>query len=393
MRIAVTVIIALVLGIGAGIGTANLRLRSSAWDGNPAARGDFRHLSRLDGSEAGGKAQFSELEFDFGAMDISAEGSHAFRITNVGKGPLQIEAGDTSCGCTLSEIEHTELAPGQATEVTVTWRADGKIGPYRHTATVLTSDPEQSRVTLTVSGRITQAVRVVPQELAFGQLAVGEAAGGEVELFCHLDEPLEVVNWEFSEPEEAQFFDVTIEPLDEAAIESDPDAKSGVRVRVALKPGLPQGAFRQTIRLKTNLDEVPEVAVPVRGNLAGDISIVAIGSGWEADHNMLMLGTVRAAAGVRRQFLLVVRGPHRDSVAFEPVRVFPDWLEVEVGKASQIGGGTVTQTPLWIAIPQGAPPAVHLGSEQGEMGEVRLKTNHPKTPELRIRLRFAVEGQ
>ncbi len=392
MRIAITVIIALLLGIGTGIGTAKLRLQSSAWDGDPAARGGLRHGGGPEGSE-GGKARFSELEFDFGAMDISAEGSHDFIITNVGEGPLQVEAGETSCGCTLSEIERTELAPGESTEVTVTWRADGKVGPYRHTATVHTSDPEQSRVTLTVSGRITQVVRVVPQELAFGQLAMGEPADGEVELFCHLDEPLEVVDWEFSEPEEAQFFEVTVGPLPEEAIESEPDAKSGVGVRVALKPGLPQGAFRQTIRLRTNLDEVPEVAVPVRGNLTGDISIVAIGSGWEADHNMLTLGTVQAASGVRRQFLLVVRGPHRSTAVFEPVRVFPDWLEVEVGKTSEIGGGTVTQTPLWIAIPEDAPPAVHLGSEQGEMGEVRLKTNHPKTPELRIRLRFAVEGQ
>lgn len=392
MRIAITVLIALLLGVGTGIGTAKLRLWSSAWDGDPAARGGLRHGGGPQGSEGGGKAQFSELEFDFGTMDINAEGSHEFLITNVGEDPLQVEAGETSCGCTLSEIEHTELAPGESTEMTVTWRADGKVGPYRHTATVHTSDPEQSRVTLTVSGRITQLVRVVPKELAFGQLAMGEPAGGEVELFCHLDDPLEVVNWEFSEPEEAGFFDVTVEPLAKEVIQSDPDAQSGVRVRVALKPGLPQGAFRQTIRLKTNLDEVPEVAVPVRGNLAGDISIVAIGSGWEPDHNMLMLGTVQAASGVRRQFLLVVRGPHRNAVAFEPVRVFPDWLEVEVGKTLEIGGGTVTQTPLWITIPKGAPPAVHLGSEQGEMGEVRLKTNHPKTPELRIRLRFAVEG-
>ncbi len=392
MRIAVTVIIAFLLGIGAGVGTASLRLRSSAWDGDPAARGGLRSTIG-DPSRPDGKAQFSELEFDFGAMDITAEGSHGFTVTNVGEGPLEIEAGETSCGCTLSEIERTELAPGESTEVTITWQADGRVGPYRHTATVLTSDPEQPRVTLTVSGRITQSVRVVPRELVFSQVAVGEPASGEVQLFCNLEQPLEVLSWEFSEEEKAPFFEVNVEPLPEEELATEPEAQSGVRVGVTLKPGLPQGAFQQTIRLKTNLDETPEVSIPVRGNLAGDISIVAIGPGWMAEHNLLSLGTVDARKGVRRQLLLVVRGRYRDEVAFEPVEVFPSWLQVTVGETTPIGGGTVNQTPIWIAIPEGAPPAAHLGSEQGRMGEVRLATNHPKTPELRIRLRFAVEGQ
>ena len=393
MRILVTVILALVLGIGAGVGTATLRLRSSAWDGDPAASGGFRGRRAVDRAQSGGKAHLSELEFDFGTMDITAEGAHDFVITNVGEGPLHVESGETSCGCALSEIDRSELAPGESTTITLTWHADGRVGPYRHTATVLTSDPEQSRITLTVSGRITQTVRAVPRELVFSQVVVGEPAEGEVQLFCNLDEPLEVLSWEFSEAEEAPYFNVAVQPLSPEQLESDPDAKSGYRVAVTLKPGLPQGSFRQTIVLNTNLDNVPEVSIPVRGVISGDISVVAIGSALETDRNIVMLGTVDASQGVRRQLLLVVRGQYRDMVAFEPVYVFPDWLEVTVGETSQIGGGTVTQTPLWIAIPEDAPPAVHLGSEQGRLGEVRLKTNHPKTPELRIRLRFAVEGR
>lgn len=392
MRIALTVIIALLLGIGAGIGTASLRLRSSAWNGDPSGRGVLGDPSSAGRTQSSGKAQFSELEFDFGTMDINAEGRHEFLITNVGEGPLRIQSGETSCGCTLSAIEREYLAPGDSTEATLVWHADGRVGPYRHTATILTSDPEQPRVTLTVSGRITQAIRVVPQQLDWGQLAVGEAADGEVLLYCNLDTPLEVLSWEFLETEEAPFFQVDVEPLSGEQLASEPDAQSGARVTVRLKPGLPQGPFRQTIRLTTNLDEVPELAVPVRGTLAGDISLVAIGPGWEADHNLLSLGTVDSVAGVRRQILLIVRGPYRNEIVFEPAHVFPNWLEVTLGETSQIGSGAVTQTPLWIAIPQGAPPAAHLGSEQGKLAEVRLKTNHPKIPTLRIRLRFAVEG-
>ncbi len=393
MRIAVIIVVALVIGIGAGVGTANLRLRSSSWGGDPIGRGGSAGDALSQPGRASGKAQLGDLEHDFGTMDEKAEGRYDFTVTNVGEGTLEVTGGDTSCGCTMSEIEKSELAPGDSTNVTVTWRGEGREGPFRHTATVYTSDPEQSRVTFTVSGRITQAVRVVPGELVFSQLAVGDSANGEVQLFCNLDKRLEAPSWRFSESDESAFFEVAVEPMSAEQLSSDPNARSGLSLKVTLKPGLPQGPFRQRILLKTNLDEAPELAIPVRGSLVGDISIVAIGAGWDAEHGLLSLGTVGAAEGVRRQLLLVARGKDRDRVAFEPVRVFPDWLEVTVGETSQIGGGAVNQTPVSIVIPKGAPPAVHLGSEQGEFGELRLKTNHPRTPELRIRLRFAVEGQ
>ncbi|MDZ7616853.1 MAG: DUF1573 domain-containing protein [Patescibacteria group bacterium] len=392
MRVAVIIVVAFVVGIGAGVGTANLRLRSSVWDGDPIGGDSGGSVASRPG-QGSGKAQVGEIEHDFGSMDEHAQGRYDFAVTNIGEGSLEVTGGDTSCGCTMSEIEKSELAPGESTNVTVTWKGEGREGPFRHTATVHTSDPEHSRITFTVSGRITQAVRITPRELVFSQLAVGDSAEGEVQVFCHLDKPLEVSGWGFSEAAEASFFDVTVEPMPAEQLASNADASSGVRVKITLKPGLPQGTFRQRILLKTNLDEAPELAIPVRGNLVGDISVVAIGPGWDAEHSLLSLGTVRASEGIRRQLLLVARGDHREGMAFEPIRVFPDWLEVTVGETSQVGGGTVNQTPVSIVIPEGAPPAVHLGSEQGELGEIRLKTNHPRTPELRIRLRFAVEGQ
>jgi len=334
----------------------------------------------------------SELEFDFGTMDESAKGRHDFMVTNVGEGVLEVTAGETSCGCTMSEIEKSELAPRESTKVTITWNAEGRSGPFRQTASVFTSDPDHSRVTFTVSGRIVQAVRVVPRELVFSQVAVGDSAEGTIRLFCNLPQPLEIQGLEFSETEEAPYFDAQIEPLSGVQLASETGAQSGAQLLVTLKPGLPQGPFRQKILLKTNLEEASELVIPVRGTLVGDISIVGVGSGWEAEQSLLALGTVDSTDGVRRQLLLITRGEDRDNVVFEPVRVFPSWLEVNVGKTVQVGDGTVNQTPVWISVPKGAPSAVHLGSEQGELGEVRLKTNHPRTPELRIRLRFAVEG-
>ena len=164
MRITLIVLVAVLVGMGAGVGTAHLRLRSSEWNGDPIGTGeDAAVRAAADGGS--GKAELSELEFDFGTMDESAKGRHDFMVTNVGEGVLEVTAGETSCGCTMSEIEKSELAPRESTKVTITWNAEGRSGPFRQTASVFTSDPDHSRVTFTVSGRIVQAVRVVPREL------------------------------------------------------------------------------------------------------------------------------------------------------------------------------------------------------------------------------------
>jgi len=90
--------------------------------------------------------------------------------------------------------------------------------------------------------------------------------------------------------------------------------------------------------------------------------------------------------------ILVVKGPHRKEVKFKPIEIFPKFLEVEFGKTTQINKGIVLQTPLTVRIPAGCRPANHLGSKQGELGRITIETKHPKAPQLRILVKFAVEG-
>jgi hypothetical protein len=64
---------------------------------------------------------------------------------------------------------------------------------------------------------------------------------------------------------------------------------------------------------------------------------------------------------------------------------------VEPGKTSYSETSQISQTRLVIRIPPGAPAESHLGDGAGELGRIRLETNHPDVAELEIRLRFAVE--
>jgi hypothetical protein len=69
-----------------------------------------------------------------------------------------------------------------------------------------------------------------------------------------------------------------------------------------------------------------------------------------------------------------------------------DVLKVEIGQTTPVNNGAMSQTLLTIAIPPGSPPANHLGSDTGKLGQIKIRTNHPNVPMLRILIRFAVEG-
>jgi len=394
MKIWLVVGLAAVLGAAAGFGTALVRVR--IW---PSSDGSsLGAVERTDPrmpplAEPGGpqpKVVVDADTHDFGLMDNHATGRHDFLFTNPGDAPLTLEAGDTSCKCTLSKLEKTKVAPGESTTVGLEWTGEDFLGPFRQTATIFTNDPSHPRITLTIKGRISASTRVVPSELVFSRISVGETASATVRVFGYRPEPLEIAGHELSDPTTAEQFEVRFEPLPSDQVEEELDAKSGYSVEITVKSGLPLGAFRQKILLRTNLEDSPTVEIPVKGVVGSEISIV--GPGWDEETGILTLGSVNSRVGIERTLIIRVGGPHRKEVNFELIESVPDLLRVKPGKLRELNNGRVTLTPLTIQIPKGARPANYLGSEQGEFGRITLKTNHPQAPELRILVRFAVEG-
>ena len=388
MKTIVAILVVVILGIALGAATAVFRLGPETWVvNNRVAR---RSLPRDTGPEGTPRSTVDHEEYEFGTMDADVKGTHDFLFTNTGDGTLDLTVGDTSCRCTMSKLAQSSVPPGQSTKVTMTWTAEEVLGPYRQTATIFTNDPARPRVTLTVSGRITAAVRVVPQELVFSSVSAGQSATAEAELFCYLQDPLEILGFKLADTSTAEQFEVAFEPLSADRLAEDPDAHSGQLVKVILKPGLPQGPFQQKILIRTNLEASPAVVLPIEGVISSEIAVV--GRGYDQETGVLTLGTVDGQTGVQRRLMLIVRGPYRKEVKFQPAKITPDSLKVEFGKATQINNDTVMQVPMTIRIPPGTGPAAHLGSKQGKLGEILLETNHPRCPQLRILVRFAVEG-
>ncbi len=295
------------------------------------------------------------------------------------------------------EIADSTVAPGESTTVHVTWKSKQYSGTFKQSVTINTSDPNRREVILTISGEYTQQLHVNPNELNFGQIVGNEPVTREARILCNLsNHPLEVTGHEFSEPELAKFFAVEIRPLAHEELPQTGRVFSGALVKVTAKPGLPPGRFQPRILLKTNLSSMPEVDLPLFGSIGKDVSVA--GSGWDDDIGVLTIGPVKAGTAVQRQLLLFARGADAKNVRYNVVHVEPDFLKVTLGETTVMGDGKLAKTPLTIEVPPRSTPASYMDAGTdgtlvgGKAGQIKIDTTSAEVHQLRIAVRFAIEG-
>jgi len=327
---------------------------------------------------------------DFGSVEPQIKLKHAFVIRNEGDGVLTLKAGPTTCSaCTIAELTHDKVPPGGSTEVVVEYEA-GVRATFRQTATVLSNDPRKSRIELTVTGTISARYSINPPVLDFGNVPAGESATVETRIEQFMPGEFTVEPPQIESGGSSELFELRVEPLAEADL--SPEAVNGYQLLATVKPGLPLGPFRRTIRLTIGLDKEGKKAeqqIPLLGKVVSDLSIV--GSGWRSDVGVLTLGSVPSKSGLSRELMLLLRGEHRDRIEVEPKELDPPWLKVSLGERSKLNE-SVDQMPLVVEIPPGQAPSIHLGTDQGAMGTIVLGVkNYPGLGEIRMRVKFVVE--
>lgn len=340
----------------------------------------------------GPKVVVEEERHDFGKSEVGVGGRHAFELENHGDQPLLLTRGRSTCGCCTCvcavRLPEGPVGPGKRAQVTLEWKSELYVGPFRQTATILTNDPERPELTLSVHGRFTGPVGVAPSRVTLGSIRFGQKTTSEVRVFNYTPEPLEIVDCERAASAVADYFDVHWHPLSAEETAEEGEARGGYLVRIEIGPGLPIGAFEHEIVLETTSKLVPHIKLPVQGTVVSDVSVV--GRGWNAQTGMLSMGTVRRSEGADWPLLIVVRGPHAREVRFKPVRNVPDGLIVEMESSQYVADTGLGLTRLRIRIPPGSEPSTHLGNERGEAGEVTIQADPPVLPNVNFRVRFAV---
>jgi hypothetical protein len=382
MRIAILAISCLVLGVIVG---------------STVARQEFAGESLpVDGLSAGGGAPYTgegprltmltPERFEFGFIDQNSKTQHTFRVKNDGDQPLSLHKKGTSCKCTQVGTVKDQLPPGETAEITLEWEAKVPDEIFEQYADFETNDNRRKLFRLTVSGHVRASLRAEPREAIFNRVSTLEPAEAVVRIFGLGEEPLEVTSHEFDHAKSAPHFSLEFKPLEPSEIPANSEYKSGVEVRVHIKPGLPLGQLAQTIQLTTNRNPAGKFSIPVYGTVISDISL--IGPGASAEKMAVDLGSFQSGDGKKATVYLVVKGPHREETELKITSVTPAAeLSATLGEPLRNNPQLISY-PVALQVLPGAIPVSRLSP--GSRIAVRVETTHPQIKDLTFHVKYAV---
>ena len=383
--------VAACLGAAVGGGIATLEAATRPWLAGDFAAGS----SRSSGSAP--QVDVPETLFAFGTVGVGAKGSHEFVIRNTGSAPLELTKGATSCTCTVSDFEVSEggskdakvVQPGGSTKLNVQWKGKGDGGPFRQQASVLTNDPARPQIAFVLEGTVVPAAyKTVPVSITLPKLSTSASQQATVTVFTFGEKQPTIDALSVTEEKTAQFYSLASADLEPAELTAAAGATGGFRITADIRPGLPIGTLRQTIKVVFRMPEEVTAEIPVEGSVSGDLALA--GKAWDSSREVLLLGTVSSRTGDETSLFVTVKGPHRADVKLGVREIVPDALKVVVGEGKPVGSGNVIRIPLSITIPPGSPPANHICSEQAPAGKIVLDTGHPDSPTLTIPVCIAI---
>lgn len=330
-----------------------------------------------------------QLRHDFGYMNPLARGNHRFVVKNEGDAPLLLDVVSTTCQCTVAGTVDNRIEPGSDGEIELKWTVPGHGRVFRQIATVRTNDPRKATLSFTIEGLIRTSLSADREEVSV-QLDPDQSVSTELIVFSQewddfsittLDTEIDGLAWEQA-------------PADKAALDAL-HGKSG-RTLLLTVPGHLTASVTEHLRLTVeprdasgkplSVDrEGRQLEIPLHISVRRRLSIYgpAIRSG-----GLIEVGETQQ--GVGRQVKMQLKVRDRD-VALPDLELetTPSFLQADVVPHIDQRTGKVLPGlyDFVVTIPPTAPTCSYLGNV---LGQVRIKTSHPRIPETPLGVRFAV---
>ncbi len=189
--------------------------------------------------------------YDFGTVLEGDPVKHEFTIKNTGQADLVIGHVQTSCGCTVAQSDKKRLAPGEETQLPVTFDTRHERGHASRRIDVYTNDPQTPDLALEIQGVVRRESEATPDEVFFDAVRKGTEQSREVTIAYN---------------GKAKDFRLTkvSKSTSHIAITQEP----GLKLKVALLKTMPPGPFQDTVELATT---GRPVEIPVYGRVVGDL--------------------------------------------------------------------------------------------------------------------------
>jgi hypothetical protein len=385
-----------VIGVVVGIGTSISALTINGW--NPELEykkhADIMLEAAAKASNPNAKAFIENAVHDFGIKGVQEKGQHDFPIKNVGTAVLTLEVNQTTCTCTGINLSSKNVKPGDTAIATVHYNAErATTGPYHQGGTILTNDPENREILLSVKGIFTSPILVQPVSVFFPSIRASETRSATIRFYGFEKNPLRLEQPEWNDHNHFEFH---LEPseLSEAdnADSLRKEAGSVYEGRLTVKPGLPVGTFQEKFFFKSNYPSEPTLELSVRGQITGS-GVTISGTGFNKETGSALLGKTGVGQKIVKDVSIQFTGTAAFRADLKVKEVKPVWLKTILSEPRDLGGETARYRlySLTIELPTDAPVCNFMKSDEENVAMIILETGLEDTPTLKLPVQFAVE--
>ncbi|MGH9443425.1 MAG: DUF1573 domain-containing protein [Thermoanaerobaculia bacterium] len=222
-----------------------------------------------------------------------------FTVKNSGTQDLVISDARPSCGCTVASFDKV-IKPGQSGKITAAVDTKNFNGPITKAVTVVSNDPENPQIALTIKAVVKPYVEVAPQEFVRFSTIRGDSAAADLVIFSS-EKDFHPTVADSSQP----YLQAEISPIDEKSKLERPGTQQ-YRLHITLGPTAPLGVLNAPVRIKTGVAKQPELEIRVAGIVRDRLSVtpaaVAFGNftpGKDVISRNVIFTNNKPTAGVR----------------------------------------------------------------------------------------------
>ena len=311
----------------------------------------------------GGDIEFVNTTHDFGDVIDVETYSASFPFMNSGMGVLTIQEVKASCGGTTLALDKKVFAPGEASEIKVSFKPKGG-GKQSKRITVFTNDSQEPILILTIEADVTQFITSSPRFIRFQDAQKGQSKQQVVTL-ASMDPELEVDRVYFS-GQAARFFSAKVLPRQEG---------QPIQLLVTLEPTASWGSHYGTLNIVGRGHTAPGVEQVVH---TAKVTTSAKVSGLlQSSASMFQVSIVEPGA----RFTKIVKLSRPDG---KPFQVLSTGIT-----GSTVADMTIKAVPIdpangggYSLVLTGTPER----SEQSIRGTVMIYTDVPGEEELSLRI-------
>ncbi len=381
MRALIVVVLGLVIGVSAGRFTG-LRNAQTPED-------HFGPFSDVEGFTVDAIEQYSSQaivskgdggavevvgnrkDYNFGVMQRNAQAEHRFQLKNVGTGPLNVRVTGSTCKCTVGRLKVNVIQPGEVADVNLTWTARSAAREFSQTATIETSDPDQSEVKLSIHGTLVDTLVMEPESWEMGKITSDEPMELRCALYGYIPDNATIVSAEFldSEIQDLATIDWKRRKPDESRDQEHVAAKWVIDFDIKVAPGLKLGGINHTFRIRYESDDQTAKEgtfdLKLGGTIVGPMRLIAskhlvetrIGGGFR-----YYMGTLRQGEALGDIIRLIIRGEEYTEIPIEITEIQPENVfDITMGK--EIRKQKFRMIPIKIRVKPDAP----LGKLNGHL--------------------------